>query len=170
MAKQSWREELSDWIASLRFSGYTVLIVVFVIIGGLAVSPTLSTYVQQQRELAELRESVRLQRERVDAADAARAKWLDPAYVRAQARGRLFYVMPGEMQLSVIDDVVIPPDSVEQTRKELTAVETNWAQALAVSTLRAGLAAAVEPAHEDATEGDAAAAGEAATEVEGEGE
>lgn len=147
MTERRWSEELGDWIASLRFSGYTALIVALVVIGGLIVSPTLSTYVQQQRELAELRESVRLQNEKVNEADEARAKWLDPAYVRAQARGRLFYVMPGEVQLSVIDDVVIPPDSGEQTSQQLTAVESNWARALAISTLGAGLAtaAAAEP-------------------------
>ena len=140
MTKRRWSEEIGDWVASLRFSGYTVLIVMLVVVSGVIVSPTLTTYVQQQRELAELRESVRLQHERVKEADEARAKWLDPAYVRAQARGRLFYVMPGEIQLSVIDDVVIPQDSVQQTSQLLTAVETNWVRTLAVSTLGAGLA------------------------------
>ncbi len=132
------RREVGDWFSSLRFSGFTVLIVVLVVIGGVIVSPTLSTYVQQQRELAELRESVRLQSENVAKADEARAKWLDPAYVRSQARGRLFYVMPGETQLSVIEDVVIPEDTVEQTSEQLTAVESSWARTLALSTLQAG--------------------------------
>ncbi len=131
-------EELGDWISSLRFSGFTVLIVALVVMGGLIVSPTLTTYVQQQRELAELRESVRLQNEQVNKADDERAKWLDPSYVRSQARGRLFYVMPGEIQLSVIDDVVIPAESEEKTSQGLTASESNWAQVLVASTLTAG--------------------------------
>lgn len=139
MAKRALREEVGGWIASLRFSGFTVLIVALVVVGGLIVSPTLTTYVTQQRELAELRESVRLQNEQVTKADEERAKWLDPAYVRSQARGRLFYVMPGETQLSVIGDVVIPEDSEEQTSEQLTEVESNWARTLAMSTLSAGL-------------------------------
>ncbi len=138
MARRRIGEELGDWFASLRFSGFTALIVALVVVGGLIVSPTLTTYVQQQRELAELRESVRLQNEQVDKADEERAKWLDPSYVRSQARGRLFYVMPGETQLSVIDDVVIPAESDEQTSEKLTAAERNWARALAISTLTAG--------------------------------
>lgn len=138
MAKQRRSEGLGDWIASLRFSGFTVLIIGLVVIGGLVVSPTLSTYVQQQRELAELRESVRQQRERVDQADEARAKWLDPSYVRSQARGRLFYVMPGEIQLSVIDDVVIAEDNPEKTIDRLTSLESDWARSLVASTLVAG--------------------------------
>ncbi|XPP26491.1 MAG: FtsB family cell division protein [Leucobacter sp.] len=131
--------ELGDWIASLRFSGFTVLSVGLLVIGALIVAPTLSTYVQQQREIAELRESVALHREQVAEIDAERLKWQDPAYVRTQARGRLFYVMPGETQLSVIDDVVVPAESSEETRSELTQIERNWARELAVSTLLAGL-------------------------------
>ncbi|MDI6021981.1 septum formation initiator family protein [Leucobacter sp. UT-8R-CII-1-4] len=138
MAKRRVNEELGDWFSSLRFSGFTALIVALVVVGGLIISPTLSTYIQQQRELSELRESVRLQNEQVTKADEERAKWLDPTYVRSQARGRLFYVMPGEIQLSVIDDVVIPPESDEKTNEKLTASESNWARSLAVSTLTAG--------------------------------
>lgn len=138
MARGRIGEELGDWIASLRFSGFTVLIVALVVMGGLIVSPTLTTYVQQQRELAELRESVRLQHEQVNKADDEREKWLDPSYVRSQARGRLFYVMPGEIQLSVIDDILIPPESEETTSQTLTATESNWAQTLVGSVLTAG--------------------------------
>jgi len=127
-----------EWASSLRFSGFTMLIVALVIVGALIVSPILSTYVQQQRQLSELRESVRLHREAVAEADAARTKWQDPVYVRAQARGRLYYVMPGEKQLSVIQDIVIPEDSTEETSDRLTQIEQNWAETLLASALSAG--------------------------------
>ena len=126
------------WTSSLRFSGFTLLIVGLLVVGAFVVSPMLSAYVQQQRELAELRASVELYREAVAEADTERLKWQDPAYVRAQARGRLFYVMPGEIQLSVIDDVVVPADSEEETSDQLTEIEQNWARTLVASTLQAG--------------------------------
>jgi len=129
---------LSDWAASLRFSGFTILIVALVVLGALIVSPTLSTYVQQQRQLAELRESVKLHREAVAEIDAERLKWQDPSYVRAQARGRLFYVMPGETQLAVIDDVIVPAESKEETSDALTQISQNWAHELVSSALSAG--------------------------------
>lgn len=138
MTKRNLRDDLGAWVSSLRFSMMTVVIVGLVVMGGLIVSPTLTTYVQQQRELAELRESVKQQSENVAAADAEREKWLDPSYVRSQARGRLFYVMPGEIQLSVIDDIVIAEDSTEQASESLTEVQSNWAQTLVASTLIAG--------------------------------
>jgi len=138
MARRRFAAEFGDWVASLRFSGFTVLTVGLLVIGALILTPTFSTYVQQQREIAELRASVALHREQVAQIDAERLNWQDPAYVRAQARGRLFYVMPGEMQLSVIDDVVIPAESEEQTEGRLTHIERNWAREIAVSTLLAG--------------------------------
>lgn len=134
-----WAEDLGAWASSLRFSGFTALVVVLVLAGAVIVSPSLSTYVQQRREIAELRESVRQHQEAVNEIDAERAKWKDPVYVRAQARDRLFYVMPGETQLNVIDDVVLPVESEEETNAELSRIESTWARGLVSSFLSAGL-------------------------------
>lgn len=133
-----WAEDLAAWAASLRFSGFTVLVVVLVVAGAAIVSPSLSTYVQQRREISELRESVRQKQEAVDEIDAERAKWKDPVYVRAQARDRLFYVLPGETQLNVIDDTTLPVESDEETSPELSEIRSNWVEGLAASFLVAG--------------------------------
>ncbi|UOQ58074.1 septum formation initiator family protein [Leucobacter allii] len=133
-----WREDLGAWASSLRFSGFTVLVVVLVLAGAVIVSPSLSTYVQQRREIAELRESVQEHQAAVNEIDAERAKWKDPVYIRSQARDRLFYVMPGETQLNVIDDIVLPVESDEETNPELSRMTSNWAAGLAASVLGAG--------------------------------
>ncbi|QAB17324.1 septum formation initiator family protein [Leucobacter muris] len=133
-----WVEDLGAWASSLRFSGFTVLVVVLVAAGAVIVSPSLSTYVQQRREISELRESVRLHQEAVNEIDAERAKWKDPVYVRSQARDRLFYVMPGETQLGVVDDVVLPVESDEETSPELSRIESDWVRGIAASFLTAG--------------------------------
>ncbi|WP_125099481.1 FtsB family cell division protein [Leucobacter chromiireducens] len=133
--------EFGAWASSLRFSVFTVLIVGLVLAGAVIVSPSLSTFVQQRREIAELRESVRIHQEAVTEIDAERAKWKDPVYVRAQARDRLFYVLPGETQLNVIDDVTMPIESDEETSDTLSRIETNWAEGLVGSFLSAGTAA-----------------------------
>lgn len=135
---KSWTEDLGAWASSLRFSGFTVLIVALVIAGAIIISPSLSTFVQQQREIKELRESVQLHREAVQDIDAERVKWKDPVYVRSQARERLFYVMPGETQLSVIEDVPVPAESTETTEAGLTRIERNWASTVAGSLLVSG--------------------------------
>lgn len=120
------------------------MIVALVVVGGLVISPTLTTYINQQRELAQLRESVRLQQQAVTEADENRERWLDPNYVRSQARARLFFVMPGEMQLSVIEDIVIAPDSSEKANNKLTASQSNWARNLAGSFLQSAQTTAEE--------------------------
>nr|WP_237462446.1 septum formation initiator family protein [Leucobacter chromiireducens] len=142
----------------MRFSVFTVLIVGLVLAGAVIVSPSLSTFVQQRREISELRESVRLHQEAVTEIDAERAKWKDPVYVRAQARDRLFYVLPGETQLNVIDDVTMPIESDEETSAELSRIETNWAEGLVGSFLSAGTATPDPAQNEDpATDPDPAA-------------
>ncbi|WP_427871002.1 FtsB family cell division protein [Leucobacter luti] len=153
-----WTEDLGAWASSLRFSGFTALVVVLVIAGALIVSPSLSTFVQQRREIAELRESVKLHKEAVTEIDAERAKWKDPVYVRSQARDRLFYVMPGETQLNVVDDVVLPVESDEKTSAKLTRVESDWARGIVSSFLSAGTAAPpVDPSTQDPAAPDPAA-------------
>ena len=128
---------LGAWLSSLRFSGFTVLIVALITGGAIIISPSLSTYVQQHREIAELRESVRQHRESVEEIDSERARWKDPAYVRSQARDRLFYVMPGETQLNIIDDVAMPVESTEETNASLARMDSDWARGLAASVLSA---------------------------------
>lgn len=134
-----WTADFSAWVSSLRVSGVTVLAVVVLVLGALMLSPNISTFVQQQRELSQLRTSVEEHRAAVEEIDAERARWKDPAYVRSQARDRLLYVMPGETQLSVIDDVLIPAESDEETESTLTETETNWAREFGATFLIAGM-------------------------------
>lgn len=148
---KNWREDLATWVASLRFSVFTALIIATALVGVLVLSPKVSTFVQQQREISQLRESVRQYREAVDEIDAQRAQWKDPAYVRAQARDRLSYVLPGETQLTIIADVVLPAESNEETSADLTQVQRNWAKDLAASVIAAGNAVPDLPTEEDAT-------------------
>ena len=145
-----WGADIAAWAASLRFSFFTVVVVVSAVVGALILSPNVSTFVQQQREISQLRESVRQHREAVDSIDAERAQWKDPAYVRAQARDRLSYVLPGETQLSIISDVVLPVESQEETSADLTKVERNWARDLATSVLAAGSAVPDTPTADEA--------------------
>src|SRR3954468_1690008 len=63
----------------------------------LLIAPYVRPYLAQRSQLADGRqELVRLQRE-VDALQAERDRWNDPAYVKAQARSRLHMVLPGEV-------------------------------------------------------------------------
>ena len=149
-----WRDDLGAWASSLRFSGFTVLIVGLVAAGAFIISPSLTTYVQQRREISELRTSVANHQQAVEEIDAERARWKDPAYIRAQARDRLFYVMPGETQLNVIDDIQMPVESSEETEAGLSRIDNDWASTLVSSFLVAGTTEAPPPAPDEPTETD----------------
>ena len=60
-------------------------------------------YFAQRAQINALRQQVSASEERVAKAKAELARWNDPAYVKAQARARLHFVMPGETQYIVID-------------------------------------------------------------------
>lgn len=143
LTANSLKNDLLQWFQSLRFSALSALIVVLVITGAVVLTPSISVYMQQQREISQLRESVDLHRKAVSEIEAEQLKWQDPVYIRAQARDRLYYVMPGEIQLAVLEDgVVIPVDDVAPVSSELTQAEQSWAKVLVTSVLQSGTTSA----------------------------
>lgn len=63
----------------------------------------LREFLAQRSQIEAARTTVAQQKERVVALEAEKKRWGDPAYVRAQARTRLHFVMPGETQYVVLD-------------------------------------------------------------------
>lgn len=132
-------QDVRLWFHSLKISGLTATILALVLVAAVVLTPSFSTYLAQQREIAQLRESVDMHRQALDDIEEQQLKWKDPVYIRAQARERLFYVMPGEVQLTVIEDGVVIPDDVPlHTSAELTTTDRDWARDFAVSVLGAG--------------------------------
>ncbi|WP_421732535.1 septum formation initiator family protein [Cellulomonas sp.] len=80
-----------------------VLLLAFVL-----VYPTLHSYLQQRVEVDQLRGQVESARQRNDDLEADLRRWDDPAYVAAQARERLSFVMPGEKAFRVVDPETVP--------------------------------------------------------------
>ncbi|GAB3600104.1 hypothetical protein GCM10027446_33100 [Angustibacter peucedani] len=80
-----------------------------VVLGGVVavlavlLAPALRAYLGQQQQIAALRHEVSQQRVTVAELEKERAAWEDPAFVKAQARDRLKFVMPGEKAFTVID-------------------------------------------------------------------
>ena len=65
-------------------------------------------YLAQRAEIAALERKVAAQERRVADLREAERRWDDPAYVRAQARQRLHYVLPGETQYIVLEPEEAP--------------------------------------------------------------
>jgi hypothetical protein len=74
------------------------------VILALLIAPYVRPWLAQRSQLAAGHEQVlQLQRE-VDQLTRERDRWNDPAYVKAQARSRLHFVMPGEVGYVRLDD------------------------------------------------------------------
>jgi cell division protein FtsB len=80
-------------------------------------------YLAQQAQLSELERDLAAQKASIAALEVRREKWDDPAYVKAQARQRLQYVMPGEVAYVIIDPArdaaeASAPSSVSRVRAD----------------------------------------------------
>ena len=75
----------------------------------------LREWLAQRREISSLSEQVHQQQQRVKALQQQEKRWQDPAYVKAQARDRLHFVMPGETSYVVLDPDEAPAPSAKVT-------------------------------------------------------
>lgn len=85
-------------------SGRTAVIALVLSALALSYAYPVRTYLEQRAEMDALRNSQAAQREHIDELETERARWEDPAYVKAQARERLLLVEPGEELVIIIDD------------------------------------------------------------------
>ncbi|HET9654069.1 MAG TPA: septum formation initiator family protein, partial [Kineosporiaceae bacterium] len=67
-------------------------------------APYLRPWLAQRSDIAAKQAEVTALQQQVDQLTAERNRWNDPNYVKAQARQRLNFVMPGELGYVVLDD------------------------------------------------------------------
>lgn len=87
-----------------RFSGFTLVLIGTIIVGVLALAPGLKNLVEQRQQISALQAKVTQQQNTVQSLSEQTDRWQDPAYIKAQTRQRLFFVVPGEKTFVVIDD------------------------------------------------------------------
>jgi cell division protein FtsB len=85
-----------------------VVLVALGVLCALVLAPPLRLYVQQQQDIAALQEEIAQREADVARLDDEVALWDDDAYVAAQARERLNFVMPGETGYVVPDPEPAP--------------------------------------------------------------
>ncbi len=111
----------------------------------LVLAPPLRLYLQQQRDISDLRSEIVTREATVASLQDEVALWQEDAYVAAQARDRLNFVMPGETGFVVPDpepsDGSAAPDSPEamedarpQAPPEGTWYDRLWSSVEAVGT------------------------------------
>jgi cell division protein FtsB len=80
------------------------------------VYPTLHSYLAEKAAVDALRAKVEATQTTNDNLQADLKRWDDPAYITAQARERLSFVMPGETAWRVVDPQTVSGESPNPTR------------------------------------------------------
>lgn len=119
-----------------------VALIVVVLILVMSYASSLRIWISTEQENAENRASIERSQARIDELNADLARWDDPDYVRAQARDRLGWVMPGETGYRVIGPDG-KPIGTQLQRPEVDAgapvPETWWSACSGRSGLRTSL-------------------------------
>ncbi len=85
-----------------RLTGRAAVLVLVMAVLVVSYASSLRAYLQQQGELAGLRADIATSRAHITALEREQRRWQDPAYVRAQARQRFGWVLPGEVGFRVL--------------------------------------------------------------------
>ncbi|MEV6281971.1 septum formation initiator family protein [Kribbella sp. NPDC051770] len=106
--------------------------VVLLVLGALIVSyaQSLRVWFDQHQQITALQQEIRDREKRVDQLNDEIARWDDDAYVRAQARQRLGWVMPGEVGYRVIGadgkPIGAPPEPTGPADAEADVQKPTW--------------------------------------------
>lgn len=134
------------WYRSIRFSGFSLLMLGIIVLFVVVLAPSLRTLIQQQEQIAQQQHEVAAQKSDVAQKKKDVARWDDPAYIEAQARDRLLYVYPGEQSFLVMgegsgtrSDDAPTTDSGTPVSSTVQTPKVDWVQAMLSSVLESGL-------------------------------
>lgn len=89
-----------------------------VLVAFIVLAPTLRHAVEQQEQLRRLGADLEAAESRNHALELELEQWQDPVFVKAQARDRLGYVMPGEQTFRVMDPEIVVGEDIEEEVEE----------------------------------------------------
>lgn len=128
------------WLRTIRLSGFTVLMLMLVILAVIVLAPNLRILIEQRQQIAALQSAVDETKQSVDDLNEDVARWSDPAYIEAQARERLFYVFPGDVSYLVVGEAEGTTTSDGQPiSTQIQTTQVDWLRTLLSSVYTAGL-------------------------------
>jgi len=125
-----------SWLSGIRFSWFAFVMLGVVVLAVLVLAPTVRLYTTQQQKVSQLEAQNAAQQAEVDRLKSQITDWDDPAYIKAQARDRLLYVMPGETSYLIIDDLPKAPQAApEKVSTKVQEQSGDWSSTLLRSLL-----------------------------------
>lgn len=160
-SRQSIRQVSAEWLAGIRFSGFSIIMMGVLVLAVVVLAPSIAAYAEQRQQIAELKAEVARQEAEVARLSEQRERWSDETYIVTKARERLYYVLPGEVSYLVIDDR--SPEALANAdrvvSREVTEERGDWMQTMLRSVMTAGLAPAASDAPAEPAPADPAPTG-----------
>ena len=128
------------WLRNFRMSGFALSVLGLIVAALLVLAAPLKTLIEQRQQIAQLQASLAQAHHDVDDLNEQVARWSDPAYIQAQARQRLYYILPGDVSYLVVGEA----DSAAgegnlPISDEIQTTKTDWIGGLLGSVYTAGL-------------------------------
>ena len=89
------------------------MLVLVLVVLAVSYASSMRAYLEQRAHLAALEADIAESRANIEDLEREKERWDDPAFVRAQARERFGWVLPGEVAFQVIDEDGEPLDNTE---------------------------------------------------------
>lgn len=141
-ARKRFQANGSPSVSVFRVSRFSILMLVAIALGVVALAPGIKTLVEQRQQIQDLQAQVRSQEQKLQGMQGQSARWQDPAYIRAQSRERLFFLYPGETSYIVIDDIKRSPQPtfarVNPPSTSLQVTKYVWTDVFLQSIIEAG--------------------------------
>jgi cell division protein FtsB len=133
--------QAGGWLRGIHFSGFSIVMMALLVLAVVVLAPALHEYVQQRQQITDARQTVSDLKSQISKMDQERARWSDPSYIRAQARERLYYVMPGDISYLIIDDRPASEKNAKHTpvSTKIQSTQSDWSASLFGSFMTAGL-------------------------------
>lgn len=129
-----------EWLRNFRLSGFALSMLALVVAAMLVLAAPLKTLVEQRQQIAQLEASLVEAQDAVDELHEQVARWSDPAYVQAQARERLYYVLPGDISYLIVGQASTSAGADDlPISDEIQTTQTDWIGGLLASVYTAGL-------------------------------
>jgi cell division protein FtsB len=112
-----------------RITGRAVILVLVLAVLTVSYASSMRAYLQQRSHITDLKMAIAQREASINELEREKQRWEDPAFVRAQARARFGYLMPGETGFQVLDADGQPLESqtsLHDPSEVVKTVPTPW--------------------------------------------
>lgn len=122
-----------------------------ILFGIFMLAPNVQVYLTQIRDIQLAEQAIEQAKVDIVEMEKERDRWRDPNYIKAQARDRLYYVMPGEVSFLVMNaesveletltvaEVLAAKRNATSVSGNVSAADANWIHSVVESVLRSSL-------------------------------